>query len=49
MVAAYRQTHNPSWSAWSDGWRPVGAEFTFCIYFMNRVNSHNGLGMITTL
>ena len=30
MVAAnFRQTHSPSWLAWSEGWRPPGAQSAF--------------------
>jgi len=29
MVAAYWQTHSPSWLIWSVGWRPPGAESAF--------------------
>ena len=28
--------------AWSEGWRPPGAQSAICIHQMNRVNSHNG-------
>ena len=38
MVAAiYRRTHSPSRLAWSEGWRPPGAQSAFIK--MNRVNS----------
>ena len=38
MIAAnFRRTHSPSRLAWSEGWRPPGAQ-------MNRVNSRNDFG-----
>ena len=42
-AAIYRRIHSPSWLAWSDGWRPPGAQLV-CIHQMNLVNSHNGYG-----
>ena len=42
MIAAnFRRTHSPSRLAWSEGWRPPGAQST---YQMNRVNSRNDFG-----
>ena len=29
MVAAYQQTHRPSWLAWFEGWRPSGTHSAF--------------------
>jgi len=40
MVAAnFRRTHSPSRLAWSEGWRPPGAQSTFIKW-----NSRNDFG-----
>jgi len=41
MVAAYRRTHSPSRLAWSEGWRPPGAESAFITW--TRVNSRSAV------
>ena len=47
IAANFRRIHSPSRLAWSEGWRPPGAQSAFirvCIHQMNRVNSRNDLG-----
>jgi len=29
IATSFRLTHSPSWLAWSEGWRPPGAQSTF--------------------
>ena len=45
MMAAYRWIQSPSRLAWSEGWRPFGAQCTFIK--MNPVNSHINVAMMT--
>ena len=39
VAASFRRTHSPSRLAWSEGWRPPGAQSQ-----TNRVNSRNDFG-----
>jgi len=44
VAASFRRTHSPSRLAWSEGWRPPGAQSTLYIHQTNRVNSRNDFG-----
>jgi len=44
-----RWTHSPSWLAWSEGWRPLGAQVCNGLIEMNRVNSHSSPAMMIAL
>ena len=44
MVAAYWQTHSPSYLAWSKGWDSAATWPSVCISQMNQVNSRVGCG-----
>jgi len=42
VAANFRRTHSPSRLAWSEGWRPPGAQSD--IHQMNRVNFRDDSG-----